>query len=108
MSGGGSSRDGGLPSGGTAASPSCDELTFSARLQSPQAGVVALLSPGDELSIELTDDPVVQAVSQHGLAGHITKRLPDLIRCINLGQIYIAVVDLVDGGNVEVTVEPAS
>ncbi len=109
MSGGGSSREGGSTSGGGPATATpCDQLTFKARLQSPQPTVVALLNLGDELAVELTSDPVVRAVSPKGVAGHITTRLPELIACINSGHEYIAVVDVVDDGNIEVTVRPAS
>lgn len=108
MSGGGTSRDGGGfgGAGGSTEVP-CSQLTFRARLQSPQPQVVTLLRSGDELDIVLTDDPAVQAISSHGLAGHITTRLPDLLRCINSGFAFVAVVDDVNGGSVEVTVRPA-
>jgi len=108
VSGGGTSRDGSGFGGSGPTSEPCDRLTFRARLQSPRPEVVPLLRSGDELDIVLTDDPAVQAISSHGLAGHITTRLPDLLRCINSGFAFVAVVDDVNGGNVEVTVRPAS
>lgn len=107
MSGGGQlSGEGGSGGGGAPTDVPCDQLTFQARLQSPQLNVVSLLELGDELAIDLTDDPAVQATNDQGLAGHVTTRLPDLIRCINSGFEFIAIVDEVDGGNVVLTIKP--
>ena len=85
----------------------CD-ITERTILSSPDPAVVERLEIGHVLTIELqTKDPVrLLAKSTDGAtAGTITsKRMPEIVACIQAGHGYDAEVLSVDGGRVEVMV----
>jgi hypothetical protein len=108
MSGGGGGGGGGPspPSG-----IDCARLVIRTPLNSPNQSVVAKLKKNDQLSIEVQGarGPVVAKDSSGQIAGSITAQsLLDLIRCINDGYEYIAIVRDVSGGKVDVEIRPKS
>ena len=124
MSGNGGGRDDGFASssqaGGSAsgageggdpgAADSCD-IMQRAPLNSPQPAVVSKLVVGDILAVVLNTTgprPVLEAHSRgRGLAGAFTHRGHlNVIRCIQAGHSYRAVVLQVAGGSVDVRIEP--
>ena len=123
MSGNGGGRDDGFASpsqaGGSASSggegsdpgaDSCD-IMQKAPLNSPQPAVVSKLAVGDILAVVLNTTgprPVLEAHSrEYGLAGAFTHRGHlNIIRCIQAGHSYRAIVLHVVGGSVDVRIEP--
>jgi hypothetical protein len=88
----------------------CGNLTFVANLNSPEPEVVDQLAAGMELSIVLVDDdgvPLVEAQTEDDqTAGTITDELPDLLPCLEAGWEYRAIVERIDGGLIEVRIQP--
>lgn len=87
----------------------CEQLKFRTTLQSPVEDVISRLRPNDVLDLDLRQlqgAPVIIAVSAYGDAGSITSRMPDLIRCIQAGNDFIANVVSIDDGMVVVHVQP--
>ncbi len=125
MSGGGGGRDDGYtptpapvkPSktgsgGGGAGGPDPCEIVEIVPLNSPQAAVIATLSVGDMLAVNLNRSgsyPVLEVLASGGRrAGALTHRNHvRIIGCIDAGRTYQAVVMNIRGGSVEVRVEPA-
>jgi hypothetical protein len=103
MSGGG----GGYSSGPTQSCP-CDQLVFSAVLQSPIASIIRLLKVGDELNLELrsTNGPVMAVHKTHGDVGSIVNRIAELIPCLEAGTDYVAKIISIAGVRVLVEVRP--
>jgi hypothetical protein len=86
---------------------SCNELTINTQIATPQAEVIATLSVGDLLTIQISSDQhTVQILDINGkVAGNvISSKLIRLINCINNGTIFIAEVLSVDGGACEIQV----
>lgn len=107
MSGGGGSS-GGYFGGGPTEDVSCDKLSFEAQIVSPQPAIVATLSVGEMLDVELANvksQLVVQATKAGqpvgGLAGPDATKLRN---CLNDGHRYRAVVRFISGGQVRVHV----
>jgi hypothetical protein len=79
-------------------------------LASPVSDVVAVLSVGEMLTIELETTPRNRLVVRNRggqVAGAITSiRLVDLIECIKAGSEYVAEVKSIAGGRVEVEIKP--
>lgn len=91
--------------------PSCDLLRFEAQIASPQPAVVATLSVGEVLSVDVAtmNGQVVVRVLKGaaivgGLAGPDATRLR---RCAEEGHLYKATVRSINGGQVRVFVEHA-
>jgi len=126
MSGGGGGRDdgyiptpgpvkpsktgsgGGGPGGG---SDPC-EIVEIVPLNSPQSVVVRTLSIGDILTVNLNrsgPSPVLEVLASGARrAGALTHRNHvSIIRCIDQGRVYQAVVVNIRGGSVDLRVEPA-
>src|SRR5438067_1933766 len=103
MSGGGPSRSP-RPVGGGGSTLDCGSIRFETNLASPQAGVVATLTIGDELEVRLdTSGPraIVVAVNVGGeVAGSIATRAGQLVRCIREGFEYGARILNISGGDV--------
>jgi len=102
MSGGG----GGTSTGwgeGPAGDP-CN-MNFPTQLGNPSPAAIAAVHEGLELRIELNEaGPSINAMNGDQRVGSIVDRVPALLRCIREGNEYLAVVDRVVGGQVEVTV----
>lgn len=126
MSGGGNGRDddysppptpikpaGGGSGGGTGGGEGNDPCSIveTVPLNSPQPAVVATLSVGTVLAVNLNrqgPNPVLEVVSGGQRAGALTHRNHvRIISCIDAGWAYRAVVVSIRGGSVEVRVEPA-
>lgn len=107
MSGAGGGGGGG---GGGFSPPSgtdCQLLVLRTTLNSPDHSVVSTLKKGSELDIEVTGKrgPVVVKDSLGNIAGSITsQQLLDLIKCIDDGNIYVAIVRDISGGKVDVEI----
>lgn len=88
----------------------CDELRFRTTLQSPVEDVISALQPDDVLDLELRalqGAPTIIAVSAGGDdAGSITSRMPELIRCLQAGNDFVARVVSIEDGMVVVRIEP--
>ena len=88
----------------------CGNLAFESTLDSPEPAVVEQLAIGTELSLVLVDDegvPLVEArTDDDQTAGTITDELPDLLPCLEAGWEYLAVVERIDGGLIEVRIRP--
>jgi hypothetical protein len=101
------------PRGGGGAGPDdddCGKLRFQTQLASPIPTAVSALAPGDVLTIELQDRGgvrVIAAVNASGqVAGSIVERIQQLLRCLQQGVTYEAVVSAIAGGAVGVLVQP--
>jgi hypothetical protein len=107
MSGGG---------GGGGGSPDqpidCATVKLSTVLASPDPRVIPTLKTDDQLNLTLREGtpPVVLAVASNGAeAGAIAvSNITRLIECMRQGYRYVAIVLSVKGGEVRVTVRPAS
>jgi hypothetical protein len=91
---------------------SCEDLEFETALSSPQAGPVAQLHEGDELTVQLdTSNDARKVVARNGegeVVGTITSGdFANLLRCLQEGQPFVAEVISVDGGLVRVKIRPA-
>jgi hypothetical protein len=109
MSGGGGS--GGMGPVGPQVDQPCGALQFETSLASPRAEVVATLTEGEVLTLELQPAGggrnMIAALANGKVAGGITDRTPDLIRCIQDGFDFVAEINRIDGGWVELSVHPA-
>lgn len=107
MSGGGG---GGVPFGQVVDSRrDCTNIFERTILSSPVPEVLASLSVDDVLNLELRGDrgPLVAVAPDGRHAGSVTSAsLADLIRCINEGHAYIALVLSLDRGRCEVEIRP--
>ena len=90
----------------------CGKLRFPTQLASPQPAVVSMLTPGTVLAIELQDRAgvrVIVAVNDAGeVAGSIVERIQQLLRCLQQGFTYEAIVTAVAGGAVNVSIQPSA
>ena len=88
----------------------CD-IIHRAPLNSPRPAVIATISVGEVLSVNLNLSgarPVLEVVAPSGVAGALTHRGHlTIIECIQSGRDYNAVVLSKSGGMVEVRVELA-
>lgn len=104
-----SGSGGGSYSGGPSYTSSCDTLRFDSQLSSPQAPVVASLTPGDVLLIEVVQmngQVVVQVLHNGQPAGGLAgPEATQLRNCIDQGHNFTATVLQVNGGQVRVRVE---
>lgn len=126
MSGGGGGRDdgyiptpapvkpsnpGGGGGGGGAGGPGPCDIVEIVPLNSPQPAVIATLTIGDVLIVNLNrsgPNPVLEVLASAGRrAGALTHRNHvRIIACIDNGRAYQAVVMSIRGGSVDVRVEP--
>jgi hypothetical protein len=107
MSGGGGT--GGAGGGfGQDSGIDCAGLVFDTFLSSVDPEALNDLEVGAALDIELRAEPrALLAVKEDGNpVGAITKRVRELLRCIQQQVRYRAVIKHIDGGDVEVRVEP--
>lgn len=104
-----SGSGGGGYGGGPSYSSPCDTLRFDSQLSSPQAPVVATLSPGAVLPVEVVQmkgQVVVQVLHNGQPAGGLTgPEATQLRNCIEQGHDFNATVLQVNGGQVRVRVE---
>ena len=86
----------------------CEKLNSETTLTSPVRNVVAQLSQGTLLDVEVSDSGatrVVQAVHNGQVAGSITSSIIQKIaECIEKGHVYVAEVLSVQGGACRVRV----
>ena len=123
MSGSGGGRDDGYPLGGSSpigggsgsgtgptGSDPC-AITQRAPLNSPRPAIVATITIGDILRVELNESgirPILEVVATAGLAGALTHNGHiRLIDCIRQGYRYEAVVVGRTGGAVDLQIQPA-
>ena len=94
---------------GAGQTTACDELRFEANLASPVEEVVEHLYVGAQLDVSLEDQdgPRVVVWFEQEAAGAIIDRLSDLIRCLQTGKLFHAIVRFLDDGIVRVEVQPA-
>ncbi len=108
--GGAGGGSGGGGSGGDGGDDRCN-IVETVPLNSPQPPVIATLSEGDVLDINLDTSgprPVLEVLASGRRAGALTHRNHvRIINCINEGRTYRAVVVRKRGGDVEIRVEPA-
>ena len=72
-------------------------------LLSPNPEVVGNLEKGDQLDFEVSDAngrKTLRVLRGGKTAGAVTKNAAQLIRCIENGHNYIAIVTAVDGGSI--------
>jgi hypothetical protein len=107
VSGGGGDR---APSGGDSG-VDCHNFRFEATISSPQPTAVANLHVDEVLTVGIeqqgTNRMVAVRRSNGDLVGSLTDHLRELIRCIQEGVDYEAVVITIQGGAVRVRVQPA-
>src|ERR1044072_6287475 len=104
MSGGGGS--GGVGPVGPSEDVDCARLDFVTRPESPERAVVDGVGVVDELDLELQDAGGRRVIAvltrpDRRVAGAITERTPDLLRCMQEGFAYEAEVTSIDGGWIE-------
>ena len=81
------------------------EMNFPTQLGSPDPGAIGAVRAGMELDIQLNETgPSINAMIGNQRVGSVVDRVPALLRCIREGNRYVAVVDGIIGGQVEVTV----
>jgi hypothetical protein len=105
MSGGsGSSAGGGF---GGDSGLDCAAIKFDAFLSSVDPSVVETVKVGEVLPIELRSDPRSLVVVANGrVLGAITRKVRELLRCIQQQVQFSATVKSINGGDVEVQVRP--
>lgn len=106
MSGHGGGGDGGATNGTT----DCASLIFSTTLNSPNPDVISGLEIDQVLKVRRPDptERRILAVTEDGqTAGSITHgKQADLLRCLEEGRSFVAIVKNVAGGACEVQVRP--
>jgi hypothetical protein len=103
MSGGGNFGGG----GGGEEEQNCEDLRFHTSLNSPEPSVVAKLATKDVLRLEQRTEggPLLAVTKSNKVAGSIAGGLLlRLLRCIESGHEFEAVVTKVTGGNVQLEV----
>ena len=78
-------------------------------LNSPDRTVLAMLREGDELDIELREEPTrrLLATRDNNVAGSITSaKHAHIVQCIRTGREYKALVRSIRGGFCQVRVQP--
>lgn len=111
MSGSGGSGDVGGARAGTPGIADCARLRVVVSLSNPQPEVISGLRIQDVLSVELREQagyPQVAILADGSrLAGVVIGHaLRQLLDCLAAGFEYVAVVRSIDGGNVELLVQP--
>lgn len=109
MSGGGGT--GGVGPVGPSERLDCQALEFDTTLSSPNQDVAENLQVSDMLDLQIQDAggrKIIAAVSRPGaqVAGAITERTADLLRCMQQQVAYEAVITSIDGGWIELRVRP--
>lgn len=84
----------------------CDELTFKTKLASPDASIVSKLKIGDVLNVQI-HNKAIAVVHMAGVAGSIIENVPALLRCLQQDYKFMAVIEAISGGVVEIEVRPA-
>lgn len=109
MSGGGGSGPSYYDTSSTATFD-CSNLVERTYINSPIPSVVARLTLGARLDVQLVSGaggPVLMAALSGTNVGSLTPpRLPQIISCIQQGFAYVAVVQQIDGGQVKVEIRP--
>lgn len=87
----------------------CARLSLDAEVASPQPRVVARLTVGELLSVELDQTGgrprIIVRTSNNDVVGALlSSRLPALLRCLQQGEDFAAEVTLIAGGDVRVKV----
>jgi hypothetical protein len=107
------SGNGGGPGGPAVPEPGpqveCALLAFKTVLSSPKAAVIRGLTKDEILKIEIRGErgPVVAVTLSGDDAGSVTApQLVNLIRCLNEGFHYVAIVRAVRRGTCEVEIRP--
>jgi hypothetical protein len=107
MSGGGGTGD--VPPVGPRPEVDCSALRFDTTLASPDMAVVGTLSVGDVLILDIRQGAggrnMIAALTTDGhIAGAITERTADLLRCMQQGVGFEAEITQMNGGWIEVAV----
>lgn len=104
----GAGGGGNYPGGTSDPSLPCNELSFETNLASPVEAIVNQLRQEDTLDVILEPGARQRVVTRFRGedAGSIVERLPDLIRCIQSGTNFRAIVMTTDDGLVRVEVQP--
>lgn len=85
----------------------CSAIQFDAFLSSVDPAVAEAVSVGEVLPIELRTEPRSLVVVHNGAAlGAITRRVRELLRCIQQQVRFEATIKHINGGDVEVRVTP--
>ena len=84
----------------------CFNLSFITSLTGPVASAIAILNIGDELDVELIS-PSLQIFNANGvLVGSLlTLHRESIIKCINKGVHFIAIVIKINGGNCDIRIK---
>lgn len=93
----------------TPSSP-CDQLSFTAIINSPQPVVIGGLKQGDVLNVRLQSAPQTAVVVEYNgaVAGALTGvKIASLINCLHNGYTFSAEVISVVGGKCTVEVKPS-
>lgn len=105
MSGGSGSSSGGGFGGDSGLD--CASIKFDAFLSSVDPGVAAKVEVNDVLPIELRTDPRALVVVVDGeVLGAITRKVRELLRCIQQQVQFSATIKSITGGDIEVQVRP--
>ena len=107
---GSSSSGGGGGFGSPDAGTNCQQLRFSATLQSPQPDAVATITVGEELDVVLVGGvgitPVIEVQRSDGTTvGALIDHVTELLRCLQDGFQFVAEVLEISGGAVRVRVQ---
>ncbi|HXS45978.1 MAG TPA: hypothetical protein VN756_00775 [Solirubrobacterales bacterium] len=106
MSGGSGSSSGGGFGGDSGLD--CASINFDAFLSSVDPAVVKDVEEGDVLRIELHSDPraLVVVLPDERVLGAVTRKVRELLRCIQQQVQFRATIKNITGGDVEVHIEP--
>ncbi len=110
MSGGGGTGE--APPVGPRLEVACSDLEFATTLASPDLAVVQTLRVGDILILDLRQGAggrnMIAALAAGGqVAGAITERTADLLRCIQEGIAFEAEITRMNGGWIDIAVRAA-
>jgi len=105
MSGGSGSSSGGGFGGDSGVD--CAAIEFDAFLSSVDPAVAQAITVGEVLPIELRTEPRSLVVVHNGaVLGAITRKVRELLRCIQQQVRFQASIKHVNGGDVEVRITP--
>lgn len=88
----------------------CEDFTAKAAIRSPKKEIIKTISHGDILFLTLENRaaPILVVTDDGEIAGSlVVPEQADLVRCINKGNQYIAIVEKIEGGTCIVYIQSA-
>lgn len=102
-----SGSGGGGPYGGSSSDAGGCDIVEQVPLNSVQGAVLPGLTVQDQLAVEVRDGALVAVTQANEVAGSLTpSSLARLLRCIEQGREYVAIILRIEGALVELEIRP--